>query len=51
LIHLRWCVERLILAFLEWPLERSLVGRFLVHMATYNSWKDAQESLSSVGAG
>ena len=45
LIQLRWCVERMILAFLEWPLERSLVGRFLVHMATYHSWKDAQESL------
>jgi hypothetical protein len=45
LIHLRWCVERMILAFLEWPLEQSLVGRFLGHMATYNSWKKAQESL------
>jgi hypothetical protein len=46
LIHLRWCVERMILAFFEWPLERSLVGRFLVHMASYQTWKDAQESLS-----
>ena len=51
LIHLRWCVERMILAFLEWPLEQSLVGRFLRHMATYNSWKADQESLSSTGAG
>ncbi len=51
LIHLRWCVERMILAFLEWPLEQSLVGRFLRHMATYSSWKGAQESLSSTGAG
>jgi hypothetical protein len=48
LIHLRWCVERMILAFLEWPLERSLVGRFLAHMAPYGTWKDAQESLSHV---
>jgi len=50
LIHLRWCVERMMLAFLEWPLERSLVGRFLVNMATYNSWNGAQDSLSSVEA-
>ena len=48
LIHVRWCVERMILAFLEWPLERSLVGRFLRHMAPYNSWKAAQTSLSFV---
>ena len=48
LIHLRWCVERMVLAFLEWPLERSLVGRFLGHMASYQTWKDAQELLSRV---
>jgi hypothetical protein len=46
LIHLRWCVERMVLAFLEWPLERSLVGRFLGHLATYHTWKAAQELLS-----
>jgi len=50
LIHLRWCVERMVLAFLEWPLERSLVGRFLGHMATYHSWKEAQELLSHPAA-
>ncbi len=48
LIHLRWGAERMVLAFLEWPLERSLVGRFLVHMASYQTWKDAQELLSHV---
>lgn len=48
LIHLRWCVERMVLAFLEWPLERSLVGRFLGHMASYQTWKDAQELLSGI---
>jgi len=45
-IHLTWCVERLLLAFLGWPLERSLVGTFLRHMTAYNSWKDDQEVLS-----
>lgn len=45
-IHLAWCVERLLLAFLGWPLERSLVGNFLRHMTAYNSWKDDQEVLS-----
>jgi len=50
LIHLRWCVERMTLAFLEWPLEQSLVGRFLRHMTPYQTWKDAQESLSHVAA-
>ncbi len=50
LIHLRWCVERLMLAFLEWPLERSLVGRFLVNRAPYSGWKDGQEVLSHVAA-
>jgi hypothetical protein len=45
-IHLAWCVERLLLAFLGWPLERSLVGNFLKHMTAYNDWKDAQQALS-----
>jgi hypothetical protein len=45
-IHLTWYVERLLLAFLGWPLERSLVGNFLRHMTAYNSWKDDQEVLS-----
>jgi len=40
----------MVLAFLEWPLERFLVGRFLGHMATYRSWKDAQELLSHPAA-
>ncbi len=46
LVSLRWCVERMVLAFLEWPLERSLVGRFLGHMATYHTWKDAQVAIA-----
>lgn len=45
-IHLAWCVERLLLAFLSWPLERSLVGNFLRHMTAYNDWRLAQEVLS-----
>ena len=46
LIHLRWCVERMVLAALEWPLERSLVGEFLRHMAPYNSWREEQRTLT-----
>jgi len=45
LIHLRWCAERMIVAFLEWPLERSLVGAFLRHMDSYHTWKEAQQML------
>jgi hypothetical protein len=46
LVHLRWCVERMILAFLEWPLEHSLVGTFLRHMHPYNDWADARSCLT-----
>jgi len=45
LIHLRWCAERMIVAFLEWPLERSLVGSFLHNMDSYHTWKEAQQTL------
>jgi hypothetical protein len=46
LVHLRWCAERMILAFLDWPLERSLVGSFLRHMHPYNEWADARRALT-----
>jgi hypothetical protein len=46
-IHLSWCVERLLLAFLGWPVEKSLVGNFLRHMTAYNDWKEAQQLLSN----
>lgn len=49
--HLRWCVERLILAILNWPVERSLVGRFLKNIVPYNNWKSSQKALSRRGAG
>jgi hypothetical protein len=44
--HLRWCVERMILAILRWPVEKSLVGTFLRHIIPYNDWRAAQKALS-----
>jgi hypothetical protein len=47
-VHLGWHVERMLLAFLDWPLERSLVGRFLNNIVPYRSWKEAQKALDTV---
>jgi len=45
--HLRWIVERLILAILGWDIERSNVcAGYLRHMNAYNQWKPERLLLS-----
>lgn len=44
--HLRWCVERMILAILKWPVKQSLVGGFLRNLIPYNQWRSAQAAFS-----
>lgn len=44
--HLRWYVERIILAMLKWPVKKSLVGEFLRNLHPYNQWRPAQAAFS-----
>jgi hypothetical protein len=48
--HIRWTVERLILAVLGWDIERSNVcAGYLRHMNAYNQWKQERLVLSEQG--
>jgi hypothetical protein len=41
--HLRWAVERVVLALLDWPVANSKVRpSFLGHMHPYHNWKQAR---------
>lgn len=47
--HLRWVVERMILAFFGWPVARSTVrSQFLAaNMTSYQNWREHQRSFSA----
>jgi hypothetical protein len=46
--HLVWCIERMLLALLDWPVERSLVDKFLRHTTAYNGWQKARDAISKL---